>query len=261
MTKDEQHSLIIDILEGRNELRGTYPEDYGLYDTPEETGQSLRKLLSEMKNETDAYRKKYETLMAKLDFIKESLYDYQIEELSVQWEQENPLEESDPHLFENPPKTDTQTVPPENKPKVFNMKTLLSPIPGIRSRRDTSSMLKSYLQHIKDQRDDDYGFLFPDGTFYPVSWAEHNNWAYEWLLKNDPEFKRKDRNDPGLITNTADYLCDNHHVVLLHSPYQGIAEVTKNENHRLTKRQRQYLIEYYEKRNLHDKAASVYDII
>lgn len=60
--------------------------------------------------------------------------------------------------------------------------------------------VQSYINRIKNQKDDDYGWLEPDGTYHPVEWANHFKWAQEYLDEHYPYkdnahiYWRKDEN-------------------------------------------------------------------
>lgn len=113
-----------------------------------------------------------------------------------------------------------------------------------------STLFEGYLHQANLEREgftDNYGWLAPDGTFMPVEWGEHQGWAFE---------KAKEL---GYVTAAIDYsrggdILVEHGWVLLHNPGLGIAIVTRDENKRLTKPQREFLFNYYTDRGLPDQA-------
>ena len=95
----------------------------------------------------------------------------------------------------------------------------------------------------------DYGWLSPDGEFYPSEWGTHQtkateildemNWASEaWKMQKSEE----------RLTD-ADYLSKYKNFVLIHSVSQGIPYPTILEGKRLTKKQREFLYDFYMERN------------
>lgn len=126
--------------------------------------------------------------------------------------------------------------------------------PGSRRKSGRAGMqpiLASFLdqQEIEKKFDDNYGWLEPNGTFHPVEFAEHQNWAWKKLKelgvvkKNEPNFGR-----------SGDALVERGWV-LLHNPGMGIAYVTSSDTKSLTKAQREFLFGYYTDRGLDQKAA------
>lgn len=86
-----------------------------------------------------------------------------------------------------------------------------------------------------------YGWLSPLGQFYPVEWGCHTDWAYKYL-DSHPEVETKCR-----FSEAGDYLTSLGWI-LLHSPMQGEAFVTMDGLKRPTKKQRDFLYEYYTRR-------------
>lgn len=117
-----------------------------------------------------------------------------------------------------------------------------------------SPLLDSYVKQrtIEEKHKDNYGWLEPDGTFHPVPWCEHQEWATEALRERGwwHDFRHWDniRDLPG------DYLTQVKGWVLLHNPGRGVAYVSRSESKRLTKAQKEFLFDYFYKRGLRDKA-------
>lgn len=110
----------------------------------------------------------------------------------------------------------------------------------------SSRQLSSYIRRMTFDTDDDYGWLAPDGTFYPVEWGEHNNWAYDWLCEHEP-----DGWDPDNIhaeDNAGYFMKKNMHFLLLHNPSYGQVVLDKDDLIHITNAQRNFMFDYYEKR-------------
>lgn len=99
----------------------------------------------------------------------------------------------------------------------------------------------------------DYGWLAPNGEFYPVEFGEHQAYASNYLLN---EYKKghielKCDEDPG------DKLCELG-FILLHNPHRYDFSVTRDYNKRITNRQKEFLIDYFEKRNMNQWLEKLY---
>ena len=110
-------------------------------------------------------------------------------------------------------------------------------------------------QHIEAKHKDNYGWLEPDGTFHPVPWCDHQEFASEVIRERGwwDEFDRWD--DETSIYCNGDFLTRVKGWVLLHNPGRGVAFVTRDEGKRLTKAQREFLFNYYFDRGEKAKAA------
>lgn len=128
-----------------------------------------------------------------------------------------------------------------------------------------SYMLSDFLKQCKSGRDDDYGWLAPDGTFYPVEWGEHSEWAKEYADKHYP-FK-----DYAHMYWKTDAEGHRHHYVcgdflvyvlgwaLLDNPHQGASILTYDKSRGgLTKHQKDFLYDYYMQRNRFVEANNLY---
>lgn len=104
---------------------------------------------------------------------------------------------------------------------------------------------------IRDNND--YGWLAPNGEFYPVEFGEHQAYALNYLLN---EYKKgnielKCDEDPG------DKLCEMG-FILLHNPHRYDFSVTRDYKKRITNRQKEFLIDYFEKRNMNQWLERLY---
>lgn len=99
-----------------------------------------------------------------------------------------------------------------------------------------------------------YGFISPDGEFHPVEWADHEQFAGDYIRAHD-DWKSVLEND--MHTGT-DYLILVKGWLLLHNPRQGIPFLTSG-NKPMTKAQREALFEYYTKYGMKKEANALYD--
>ena len=113
-----------------------------------------------------------------------------------------------------------------------------------------------FLDHIHNERNDDYGWLAPDGTFYPVEWGEHQSWAYTWIKNH---YQNENSDDIDLLDKAGDVLIQKGWV-LLHNPARGTATVTHNDAKNMTKAQKEYLFDYFTQRNRPDLALKYFQI-
>lgn len=122
-----------------------------------------------------------------------------------------------------------------------------------------TSMLAEYIEQQKSDRDDDYGWLSPEGEFHPSEWAHHREWAEDWLKKHCPDWTERYRKFPGCpkYPEPEDFMKHVMHWTLIHSPSQGLPRHTLYPGQTLTKKQKEFLIGFYEKRNMHRDSESL----
>lgn len=114
---------------------------------------------------------------------------------------------------------------------------------------ETARVVEHHEQAEVKLKYEQYGWLSPEGNYYPAGWCEHSVKAEE--LANTLY--------AGVYDETAyapDFLCDKGWV-LLHNPSGGgIAQVTSRGRgeYRLTKKQNEFLYDYYNERNLKEFA-------
>ena len=122
---------------------------------------------------------------------------------------------------------------------------------------DLSPALSSFIKQamIEQKHDDNYGWLEPDGTFHPVDWGEHQ------------DFARKIALEKGWITEDEVCLCGGEGDrlaergwILLHSPARGVPVVTVDPEKRITKAQSDFLYGYYTDRGLRDEAEKYLEV-
>lgn len=129
-----------------------------------------------------------------------------------------------------------------------------------------NDMLGSFMERIMDEKEystGDYGWLEPDGTFHEVDWGNHQEWAQRYIEENFPEMAEDDDVDMQIKCNVGligagDFLVEKGWV-LMHNPSQGIAIPTKNPAKRYTKKQQEFLYDYYMERGKEGEASAVWN--
>ncbi len=102
----------------------------------------------------------------------------------------------------------------------------------------------------------DYGWLFPNGTWYPVEFAHHHGWAIEWLREHDPDWRRGQHKVID-YSEANEVLMRKYGALLLHNPGMGVAKPRCLKEP--TKAQKEFLFDYYQKRGKKQLASEVYD--
>lgn len=115
-----------------------------------------------------------------------------------------------------------------------------------------NAMLDSFLKQNRIAADfeDDYGWLDPMGNFTPVEWGEHQTWAY-----NEAKRRGYVPHDAFQYGTEGDILIERGWV-LLHSPSMGVPVVTQSPIKPITKAQREFLYDYFSKRDMPERAAA-----
>lgn len=226
----EVTGMAVKILNGEAELRGTYPgDDYGYFELEiKDERYSLSNLTSIM-NEKKQKEKELQDLQYKFAFICENCDSYVLRKLNEQYREEN-----DEHLCPVNVRVD----------KGFDNSSI------------GGKMLESYMKRqMADTNEPDYGWLEPSGKFHPADWGEHQEWACNYVLKlvNDGTLSEDDA-----PVDAGEWLVEEKGWVLLHNPAQGIPIITSGTIMRLTKAQKEFLYDYYIKRDCHKEANALY---
>ena len=227
LSETEHIKLIMDILRGKADIVGTYPgEDYGIEchdDLPEEKlNPSIGELMNQMQKTIDELKQKNEQLLLQRNFLYCELFEntpYTLKEYMTAYE----TAYDEPFLNAEEQKT-------LGYPDTLANHTLmaLNKLTG-----GNTSLLDSFMERIHQDLPDDYGWLHPNGTFYPVDFGEHEDHSY------------------------GDFLVYRKNFCLLDNPAQGLARVTCNPAKNRTKAQKEFLFDYYTKRN-HPEIAKLY---
>lgn len=253
LTENQTLMLALQVLNYDAEIVGTYPgDDYGVKFNKNHDENScdmshiidiFNRINERNKNTHDIYAE----LLKKYLFVCDQLSDYELTDINAAYYNEN-----GEFLF-----PDIET--PAWKLAKYNNDAVNNP------------MLESFLEQRKREisgknTHDDYGWLDPEGNFYPVEWCRHDEWARNYLNVNKPF----DENNANLYWTTdkdgnkqhisgGDVLILNMHWALLHNPYRGLAQLQYNNAYGLTNAQKKFLYDYFIERNRHTEANALYD--
>lgn len=131
-----------------------------------------------------------------------------------------------------------------------------------------SDALQSFTDRMTDEKEhstEDYGWLEPDGTFHEVEWAEHQNFAEEFIREHmtEEDWIAAGIHQPGQFMSDSLYTFGDYLIergwVLLHNPSQGIAFPTKKPEKRYTKAQKEFLYDYYMERGREIEANEIWE--
>lgn len=239
ISEDERYIIALKILNGNMEIVGTYPEDdYGVEETKsKEPLLSLFKHFNEQNEKLESAKKEIKEWQEKFLFLADHIAEdgeWALREVNREY-----FSSTGEYLFDLGTNDTYKTV--------------------------SDDALDSFIKRMTSESSDDYGWLEPDGTFHPVEWGDHEKWASDWLKENKPFSENADLywlTESGgqrqHITG-GDVLVFKLHWVLLHNPFQGIAEVKCDPVRRLTDAQKEFLYDYYIERNEHKKANAIYE--
>ncbi|MFV0518233.1 MAG: hypothetical protein ACK5MV_12630 [Aminipila sp.] len=227
LSKREIYHKALDILNGEAELKGVYPnEDYGLeYLESKDDKWDLGNLFENLSKKIKTAETDYRDLLEKYLFIIDQMEDWEKKKLNREYK-----EEYGKVLFEG----------------------IYSEAPSL-----GNSLLDSFIKRQMSDSEDDYGWLEPNGTFHAVEWGEHQDWADKWMQENLTEEEYLNIDSMKRASKAGDYLIERGWV-LLHNPAQGIATPTRNETRQYTKKQKDFLFDYFMKRDCASEANSIY---
>ena len=256
LTDEQRLVLALDILAGKKDVVGTYPgPDYGVVDVekPDER-YGVKKKLEEMRDTINSQQEEVSDLLDKLTFICEQLSDEQKADINEEWLAYN----GEGHIFEIP---EDQGVTPVDYLLADAFMIMSDSGESKKTENRPTSMkgmLQSVLDRMKNGRDDDYGWLAPNGDFYAVEWGEHQGWA-ERHLRDHPDIYTDWDEDDYILSETVagDYLTKRGWI-LFHNPSQGMAYLTRDDTCHMTRAQREFVYDYYTKRNRPDLAAQYF---
>ena len=219
----ERMALALRVLDGKAEIRGTYPGDsYGLYDLDEPDCRfSIADHIGKLAKKLETAESELHDLQVKFSLVAEGLSDTQKREANSAW----------------------FSLDYDHRRPIFDDVEPVPLIPGL------TSQLDSFLERMTgpETTTDDYGWLEPSGKFHEVPFGEHQGWAWKKALELGFSGEAFDRGLGG------DVLLE-HGWVLLDNPGLGLARPTSSDTRPMTKAQREVLFDYYTERNRPDLA-------
>ena len=222
----EQMALALRVLDGKAEIRGTYPGDsYGLYDLDEPDSRfSIADHIGKLSEELETAKTELHDLQVQFSIVAEKLTDTQKREANRAW-------------FE---------LDYDHRRPIFDDVESVPLIPGL------TSQLDSFLERMRgpETTTEDYGWLEPSGKFHEVPFGGHQGWSWKKALELGFSGEAFDRGLGG------DVLLE-HGWVLLDNPSMGIAKPTISDTRPMTKAQREFLFDYYTERD-HPELAKKY---
>lgn len=236
ITEKEHRLLVYDILDGRARIVGTYPtDDYDvIYPEDKKNSSNIADILAKITKENTKLKEQLEAQQERMVYILE--YMKENHNLTLQEMCDDYQNDFDELLFEG--------YEPTREEDNF-----------------MSKMLDSYIERMKMDTDDDYGWLEPNGTYHPVEWGLHNNWAEQYLLDHytDEELKELYYNEEQIRIPATDVMIYKLNWILLHNPSQGLAEHTAKPGYPISKAAKDFLYNYYTKRKQYNKAKLIYE--
>jgi hypothetical protein len=246
LSEIEHLQLCLEIIAGTKSIVGTYPgDDYGVIENKDATFNDFIKEFETLNEKYEKTQQELTDIYRKFAFLCDDMSDFQLKTLNREY-----YEEYGEYLFE--------TSESERNFMECVMNTPVS---------DTSA-IDSYLARKTDKTEytyADYGWLEPDGTYHEVDWGEHSEWAREYADEHYPfsthahMYWKTNANGEREHYVCGDFLVYCLGWVLLDNPMQGIATPKYDMAKGLTKRQKEFLYDYYIERNMHDRANKLYE--
>lgn len=243
LDSDEQLMLCLHILHGSASIVGnTRDGDYRIetrdnLDEHPTNLSSISKLITDMAAEIKSLKKERDSLANKLARLAEEVNEYRIQDINEEW-----LEETGEKMFPEVPEREMKTP--------------------------ASAMLDSYLKQAKLEKEEEdclYGWLEPNGTWHPVKWGHHSQWAQEWLDEHKP-FKDnaslywyEDKEGCRHHIYDIDVLIQSLNWILLENPHHGLAQIKRNESKKMTRKQKEFLYDYFIKQNRREEANTLFE--
>lgn len=235
LSPGDRLAMAIKILDGRMAMTGTYPIDFDIVEVePKDTRYDFEGHFKAMRDKIENLENQIRSIRDDFIFVAENLDETTLRNLDRQYRRE----------FKKPlfPDMDLPGNPCEDA--------------------DTArlNIVDAFIKQAEWERDNpdeaEYGWLAPDGTFYPAEFAEHVEWAAEHVQKLYEQAESEETRLHIRANSPDDYLRDLGWV-LLHNPFRGLAQVSASDIRPLTDKQCAFLFDYYTKRG-EDALASKY---
>lgn len=229
ITDNERKGLAFAILDGRAEVTGTYPgDDYRFHYLDQRDEQwNIARTLEKLHERAEQAEKELHQVEEKLGFVASGyMSSWERREAQKQYR-----EETGEKLFANMEEESESTG---------------------------SALLDSFIKRMETGTDDDYGWLEPNGTFHPVEFGMHGEWAADHVAEFYGDEHEEKQQEARKYISYGDFLTDRGWV-LLHNPSQGIAIPTTSPGKRYTKAQKEFLYQYFIDRNCEKEANEIWE--
>jgi hypothetical protein len=243
LSPDEHFLLCLEIVLGRKKIVGTYPgDDYGV-EMDDESIQvdDISAIFDKISTKNKSLEKELNDMYRKFSFICKELSEYKLSELAYEYKAEYGEQ-----LFEKDYGEEVRCI--------------------------KSNILDDFISHMKEENTQayqyaDYGWLEPDGTYHEVEWGNHSSWAAEYCEEHypytDPKFRpmywREVNGEKQHFVN-GDFLMYVLHWVLIDSPFQGHGTPKYDAAFGLTKKQKEFLYDYFIERKRNNEASALYQM-
>lgn len=226
LSPGDRLAMAIKILDGRMAMTGTYPIDFDIVEVePKDTRYDFEGHFKAMRHKIEDLENQVRSVRDDFIFVAENLDETTLRNLDRQYRREF------------------------GKPLFPDMDLPGIPCGDVDSTR--LSIVDSFIRQAEWERDNpdeaEYGWLAPDGTFYPVDFAEHVEWATERVKKLYEQAESEETRLHIRANSPDDYLRDLGWA-LLHNPFHGLAQVSASDIRPLTNKQCAFLFDYYTKR-------------
>lgn len=235
LSEADHRQLVLDILDGKKTIVGTYPnDDYGI-DTDDTKLPGVKSVIEDLQERVIKEHERIHQLLLQRNWLLSCLqesYPISLREFLETYRED----------------FDESMLSPQEANEL-----------GIHIAEshveELSPSLAEYLerQTADYDTDEDYGWLEPNGTFHVAPWGDHYQWAYDYIQDH---FATDHVMTPDMARDPGDYLLQKGWV-LLHSPSQGIARPSIHPTKRYTKNQQDFLYGYYIDRDKSDLANQI----
>lgn len=254
LSSDEQLMLCLQILHGAASITGRSDSpDYGIefrddIDERPTNLSSISQLITDMAQEIENLKQENYEMACRIGFLAGRFENWELMDINAEYYNETGGMMFSDMAIPDWKKKENQYMGMDNMVESF-----------LAQRRREEEAQKN------DELVSDYGWLEPDGTFHPVEWGEHSGWAGEWLNENMPY-----RDNPDIYWYT-DVQGERHYIsnndvltyslgwILLHSPFQGLAQITKDPSRNMTNDQKEFLYDYFNERGRKEDANALYE--
>lgn len=289
LTEKEIEQRAYDILNGRARLTGVYPgPDYRLeYIEGKEHANDIADAFANLAKKLEDEKQKNQALQRRYLFLCDHMSEWELTRALKAYINDGYIDD-DAHFFEpleideDMPGQDTlnavmyELSEEYNERRIYGGRVIAStdassPAAISRILADPDKALREVVDRItSDDRDDEYGWLEPNGTYHPVEWGDHAKWAAAYLDEHYPFIPGPNgchaelyyRNLPDgtrEYINNGDVLVYSLGWILIDNPGQGMGRHTCRPDRPMTKAQKEFLFDYYTKRGATREANALYD--